>query len=173
MVTAERNERQTIRRMTFVAVFGALSYLLTAFAKIPYFAGGYFNFGDVINFFVSIALGPLEGALVGILGGALGDLTTGYAIYAPWTILAKGLLGISSGLLYIVLKNKKIIRFSPLFVGAIFDVISYLPAYWILIKEGWFLNSLYDCIQAFGSAILVIPLYLLVEKTGILKSFKE
>jgi uncharacterized membrane protein len=163
-----RSESETIRRMAAVAIFGALSYVLTAFAAIPYAGGaGYFNFGDIIDLLAALLLGPLEGALVGILGGALSDLSMGYAIYAPWTILAKGLLGAVSGLLYIVLKKHKVMRFSSLFVGAILEILAYLPCYLLYLGEAGLVNSLFDCVQSFGSAFLVLPLFLLLEKTRV------
>jgi uncharacterized membrane protein len=163
-----RTEHQTILRMCLVAVFGALSYLLTRFAAFPYAGGaGYFNFGDIVNLFSALALGPIEGAAVGIIGGVLSDLSAGFAMYAPWTLMAKGLMGASAGLLYIVLKKHRIVRFSSVFVGATLDVLSYLPAYYLLAGEAGMLSSAFDCIQAFGSAIIVIPLFYAVEKTGV------
>lgn len=157
-----------------VAVYSALSFVLTAYASIPYAGGnGYFNFGDIVNLLAAITLGPVEGACVGIIGGVLSDLSSGFAMYAPWTILAKGLLGAASGLLYIVLKNKKIIRFSSLFVGATLEVLSYMCAYYVLAGVGGLISSAFDCVQAFDSAIIVIPLYLLIEKTGVLNRLNQ
>jgi uncharacterized membrane protein len=156
--------------MCLVAVFGALSFVLTFFCAIPYAGGaGYFNFGDIVNLFAAITLGPIEGAAVGIIGGVLADLSSGYAVYAPWTLMAKGLMGASAGLLYIVLKKHRIMRFSSVFVGASLDVLSYLPAYYLLAGQAGMISSGFDCVQAFGSAIIVIPLYLVVEKTRVLE----
>lgn len=164
-----RSEHETIRRMAFVAAFAALSYILTAFPSISYAGGaGYFNFGDIINLLAGLVLGPLDGALVGILGGTLSDLSMGYVMYAPWTFLAKGLLGMASGFLYIVLKKHKILRFSSVFVGAALEVCAYIPCYLLYVGTPGLMNSLFDCVQAFGSAIVVIPLFLLLEKTRVL-----
>lgn len=168
-----RTEHQTILRMSLVAGLGALSFVLSAFCAIPYPGGGYFNFGDIVNLLAAIALGPLEGACVGIIGGVLSDFMTGYLVYAPFTVLAKGLMGAVAGLLYIVLKNHKTMRFSSLFVGALIDVLSYMIAYYVIIGVGGLINSAFDCIQAFGSAICVIPLYLLLEKSKALEHLQE
>ena len=109
---AKSREHTLIAKMSAVAVFGALSFVMTAFLKIPYAGNaGYFNFGDIVTLLASMVLGPIEGALIGIVGGALSDLFLGYAFYAPWTILAKGLMGLATGFLYSVLKNKKGLRF--------------------------------------------------------------
>jgi uncharacterized membrane protein len=165
-----KTEHQTILRMCLVAVFGALSFVLTYFCRIGYANdAGYFNFGDIVNLFAALALGPIEGASVGIIGGVLADLMSGYAMYAPWTLMAKALMGGSAGLLYIVLKKHKFVRFSSVFVGAVFDVVSYIPAYYLLAGEAGLIGSAFDCVQAFGSAIISIPLFLLVERTHVLE----
>jgi len=167
-------EHRLIARMSAVAIFGALSFVLTALFPIPYAGGaGYFNFGDVIDLLGAILLGPIEGALIGIVGGALSDLFLGYAIFAPWSILAKGLMGSVAGLLYLVLKKHKIIRFTSLFVGATFEILAYMLCYIANFGLPGLVNSAFDCIQAFGSAILAIPLYLALEKAKAPSLFEE
>lgn len=171
---ATSREHRLIRHMSAVGVFGALSFVLTAFCQIPYAGGaGYFNFGDLVNLLSSIVLGPFEGALVGILGGTFADLYSGFGIYAPWTMMAKGLMGLISGGLYIVLKNKRIWRFSSLFIGATFEILSYMICYYVLYGAGGMISSAFDCVQAYGSSALVIPLYLALEKSGITRRLDE
>jgi uncharacterized membrane protein len=170
----ERSTHQKILRLTGVAVFAALSFVLTRFAAIPYAGGaGYFNFGDVVTFFVAMAYGPVEGALVGIIGGTMSDLTAGYAAFAPWTLMAKGVMGLLTGLLYIVLKNHKIIRFVSPFIGAIAMILIYLGSYIVIYGYGALLGSAFDCLQGFGCAGLAIPLYLAVAKTGLFKRLEQ
>lgn len=169
----ERSEHDTILRLSGVAVFSALAYVLTAFCLVPYPGGGYLNFGDVVTFFVSLAYGPLEGALVGIISGSMGDFTAGYAAYIPFTIAAKGLMGLVTGLLYIVLKKHNIMRFASPFVGATLMILVYMGAYAVLIGKGVYLASAFDCLQGYGMAALSIPLYLAVEKTGLLRKLRN
>lgn len=171
---AKSREHALIAKMSAVAVFGALSFVMTAFLKIPYAGNaGYFNFGDIVTLLASMVLGPIEGALIGIVGGALSDLFLGYAFYAPWTILAKGLMGLATGFLYSVLKNKKGLRFISPFVGGTFEVLAYLLCYYVLLGTGGLINSAFDCVQAYGSAIIAIPLYLAVEKAHVVEHFQE
>jgi uncharacterized membrane protein len=167
-------EHRLIARMSAVALLGALSFVLTALCRIPYGGGaGYFNFGDVVDFVGALLLGPIDGALIGIVGGTLSDLFLGYAVFAPWTLLAKGLMGLVSGFLYIVLKKHKIIRFTSLFAGACLEVLSYMLSYYLYFGYGGLINSAFDCVQAFGSAILAIPLYLALEKAKAPALFEE
>ena len=165
-----RNEHDAIIRLTGVAIFSALAYILTAFCLIPYPGGGYLNFGDVVTLFVSIVYGPIEGALVGMISGSMGDLTAGYAVYIPFTIVAKAVMGLSSGFLYIVLRKRKTLRFVSPFVGATLMIAVYMGAYAVIIGQGVYLASAFDCVQGYGMAILSIPLVALFEKTGLGKS---
>ena len=72
--------RKTILRMTYVAIFGALAFILTYFVRIPYPSdAGYLNFGDAVILLISMALGPVEGALVGMLAGSMADLAASSA----------------------------------------------------------------------------------------------
>lgn len=171
---ATSSEHHLIVHMSAVAIFGALSFVLTAFCQIPYAGGaGYFNFGDIVNLVSALLLGPFEGALVGILGGTLADLFSGYVMYAPWTLLAKGLMGLAAGGLYIVLKNKHFWRFTSLFSGATLEILSYMIGYLVLLGNGGLLSSAFDCIQAYGSAIVAIPLFLALEKTKVSERFAQ
>jgi uncharacterized membrane protein len=162
-----RSEHETLLRLTGVAVFSALGYVITAFLPIPYPGGGYLNFGDAITFFVAMVYGPFEGALVGIIAGSMGDFTAGYAAYIPFTILAKGLLGLATGYLYIVLKKHRGWRFVSPFVGATLMILVYMGAYAAIIGKGVYLSSAFDCVQGYGMATVSIPVTMLFEKTGL------
>ena len=74
--------------------------LITLFIRIPLPSRGYFNFGDVAVVFSGLVLGTLSrrhpfwwGAAAGGIGSALADIIGGFAIFAPLTLLAKGLEG--------------------------------------------------------------------------------
>lgn len=74
--------------------------LATMFIRVPLPTGGYFNFGDVAVIFGAFVVGSsmserrwLAGAAVGGIGSAVADLLSGYAFFAPITLVAKGLEG--------------------------------------------------------------------------------
>ncbi len=85
-------------------VFGALGIALVAFATmsvqvpIPQ-TRGYINLGDTLIFVFAILFGARIGALAGGVGSALADILTGYAHWAPFTLLIKGIEGLIVGLL--------------------------------------------------------------------------
>jgi len=54
---------------------------------------GYYNIGEAAIFTVALLSGPYFGAVAGGMGSALADLILGYPIYAPATLLIKGLEG--------------------------------------------------------------------------------
>ncbi|MGI6344904.1 MAG: ECF transporter S component [Bacillota bacterium] len=89
-----------LAKMVLIALFIALVTVGTMLVQIPTpGTQGYINFGDTLIFLAGALLGPLPGAAAGGLGSALADLLSGYAHYAPWTLLVKGLEGLVIGLL--------------------------------------------------------------------------
>ena len=96
--------------------------LITRFFIIPLPSGGYFNFGDVMIVFSGLMLGRMGGAVAGGVGAALADLISGYALFAPLTLLAKGLEGMICGFA----KGKKgILTWIIPAIGAILMVVIY------------------------------------------------
>lgn len=78
----------------------ALTTVMTMIVQIPVIgAHGYVNMGDTVVLFTALYLGKKQGALVGGLGSALADLISGYGVYAPVTLIAKGLEGFICGLI--------------------------------------------------------------------------
>jgi uncharacterized membrane protein len=76
----------------------AVTVVFTVVVQVPNPAsGGYFNFSDVAVFFTSFALGPFAGAIAGGLGTALADVISGWAVWAPISLLAHGLEGLVAG----------------------------------------------------------------------------
>lgn len=72
--------------------------VITLFVRIPLPSKGYFNFGDIAVVFSGLFLGSRGGALAGGIGSALADVIGGFPIFAPLTLVAKGLEGLLSGL---------------------------------------------------------------------------
>jgi len=71
--------------------------LVTRFFVIPLPSGGYFNFGDVFVVFSGLMLGKRGGAVAGGVGAAIADIISGYAVFAPLTLIAKGVEGFICG----------------------------------------------------------------------------
>ncbi len=85
--------------IAFVALTVVVA-LITLFIRIPLPSRGYFNFGDVAVVFSGLVLGSLSqrkrfwwGAGAGGFGSALADVIGGFGLFAPITLVAKGLEG--------------------------------------------------------------------------------
>lgn len=62
--------------------------------KLPIAAnGGLVHLGTTMLFIAAFLFGPKKGALAGALGMGLFDLVSGWTLWAPFTILARGLQG--------------------------------------------------------------------------------
>lgn len=84
--------------IAIVAVMTAVIAVLTFAVQIPIPAtGGYIHFGDVGVYFASFAFGPVVGLVGGGVGCALADILSGYASWAPLTLVAHGLQGLIAG----------------------------------------------------------------------------
>lgn len=85
------NSAKKYKRMAVAALAAALIFLVVAFLQIPFpiGQGGYINIGDAFIFLFATLL-PLPYAVAAAaVGPALADVASGYAVYAPFTLLIK------------------------------------------------------------------------------------
>lgn len=84
------------RQVVFGALFIAMVFVCTAFVnvRLPIAAnGGLVHLGNVPLFFIAIWYGRRYGALAGGIGMALFDVMSGWALWAPFTLVIVGLMG--------------------------------------------------------------------------------
>ncbi len=87
-----------VRRLTLAALSIALVTLATFVIRIPNPATqGYINLGDGLLFTLALVFGWRIGGLAGGVGSALADALGGYFIWAPWTLVIKGIEGVVVG----------------------------------------------------------------------------
>lgn len=146
---------RVLLRIALTAVFSALCFVVTSFLPISYGNGGYFNFGDVITILVSIFIGPVEGIMVGILGGGCSDIFLSYINYLPFTIIAKCLLALVSGVGYLYFKHKSIKYLFPI-LGGILMATSYIYPNYAIYENSWYIFSCFDLVQGLMSAIFAM-----------------
>ena len=82
--------------LIMTAMLVALVFIATVFLniKLPISAnGGLVHLGTAMLFIASILYGPKKGALAGAIGMGLFDLVGGWVLWAPITIVARGLQG--------------------------------------------------------------------------------
>ncbi len=78
----------------------ALVCIATMTIQIPMpGTNGYVNIGDSVIFITSILFGPIVGMIAGGIGSALADILSGYAHWAIFTLIIKGLEGYLVGVI--------------------------------------------------------------------------
>ncbi len=130
-------ERRTkLRYIAYLAVFSALTFVATIAITIPMAStsGGYINFGDTVIFVASALLGPLGGAVVGVLGSVIADLIFAPA-YALITLIVKGFEGFIAGAIIKALvnlfKEKKYKYYVSFIIGFIVGGLEMVLGYYI------------------------------------------
>lgn len=87
-------------KLAYIALFAALVAVATMVINIPLPAvQGFINVGDSLIFVAGLLFGPVVGGLAGGIGSAIADLLLGYAHWAPWTLVIKGIEGVIVGYL--------------------------------------------------------------------------
>lgn len=85
--------KNNTKKLTTCAVFAAIICVVTTFVAVPAPAIGNVNLGDIFILCAAWLLGPLGAAAAGI-GACLADLFSGFAIYAPATLVIKALMAL-------------------------------------------------------------------------------
>lgn len=89
--------------MCITGILSALVFVVTAYLHIPTY-NGYVHCGDGFIFIAACLLPTPYAVVVGALGAMLADVLTGFAIWAPGSMVIKGLLA-----LLFTCKSKKIV----------------------------------------------------------------
>lgn len=98
------------KKIVIAALFAALTCACTMVIKIPTPTMGYIHPGDGMVLLCGILLGPGVGGLAAGIGSMLSDLFSGYAVYAPGTLIIKALVALSSGVIFRALPTTKHLR---------------------------------------------------------------
>ncbi len=154
-----------LRTIALMAVLTAGSAILTIYFMVPY-SIGYFNLGDVLVMSFGVLFSPGLALLAGI-GPMIGDYALGFGVFAPFTLVIKGLEAVLVGVLYRALPKKlKIVAF---LAGGLFMALSYGFAYAFIYNSfgSFFTYIVPDTIQGVVSAILafaIVPLLIQLKK---------
>lgn len=160
------SRRTTIvtKQLTTIAMFVALVTVATVVIAIPAPAGGFLNVGDTVVLIAAACLGPIGGLVAGGLGSCIADLILGYGMYAPFTLVIKGLEGLICGGLILLYDRTLGKRFKNYIAQVIAGVIS-------MIIAALTMSSLYciadGILYGWGAAIVNAPVNLLQGAIGI------
>lgn len=162
-----------VRNMVLYAMGISITILLTYFFSFPAIVhNGFVNLGDVSVLVCGALFGPIGGLVSGGVGSAVTDLLLGYSMYAPFTLVIKGLEGLLAGLLIKKLSNRH--TFLAFILPAAVMVLGYFLAEIILYGvEGSIVNVPGNSLQGIVCATLAILLYGMLVRAGVKKQIKS
>ena len=153
---------KNIKNITTSAVLAALFVVCTTMLHVPT-AFGYIHFGDAFLFLGAYLLPMPYACAVGALGGALADIFSGFAMYAPASAIIKALM--------VLLISKKARPYSPKNIaGLAYGLAVNVGGYYLVnsIFFGNFISALEsvptDALQSAVSAVLFIILAVCVKR---------
>ncbi len=164
-------------RVVLPAVLVALTAAMTMAVRVPTPATrGYVNVGDTAIFVAALLFGPRMGGIAGGLGSALADLLGGYALWAPMTLVIKGLEGVVVGLLF---GGRKLNSRKGFFVGVLVCLVGggvMVFGYWTaeVVLFGWaaaLTEVPGNVAQALTSLVLALPVAIALERAGMRRGY--
>ena len=152
-----------IKNMCLAGIFTAAVFVFTAYLHIPIHTG-YIHVGDAFIYIAACLLPTPYAVFVGAGGALLADCLTGYAIWAPGSLIIK-----AAAVFFFSRKSKNIIT--------LHNILALIPA-WVLCIGGYYLYEavitgnfaapaagiLGNVIQCAFSTIIFVILGIVVDK---------
>jgi uncharacterized membrane protein len=167
-----------VQKLVMTSMLMALTFVATRIIQIPLAASGYVHLGDCFVLLSGWLLGPLYGAAAAGIGSMLADLLSPFAIYAPATLIIKGLSAMLAALSFKALNHlfkghDPAVRIISGFCGGIVVPVGYF-LFELLIYN--FAVAAVDCIgislkEIFGIVCAVLVYYALYRTKLIEKYF--
>lgn len=155
--------KQDTKKLVMSAVFAAFTCIATMIIKIPTpGTQGYIHPGDVVVILSGIMLGPVHGFFAAGIGSAMADLLSGYTIYAPATLVIKGLSALCGAYAYraLIYKSKNLSILACGLINLVFVVGGYFGYESLLYQVPAALASVpANLIQCGSGLILTFVLY--------------
>lgn len=160
--------KKKTKDLVWAGLFTALTAVATLLMiPVPSMTNGYVNAGDALVIVSAFLLGPGWGALAAGLGSALTDLAYGYFIYAPATLVIKGLMALAAGAVLRGLGKKRMLP-AAILAGILAELImisGYFLYETVLYSFAGALGSLVgNSIQAVFGVVVGTVLYLALRK---------
>jgi len=145
-----------------VAIYGisiALVAALTAMAFPITPTRGYFNFGEVVIFFIAFMIGWKEAAICGAIGAAIIDSLLA-SFFVPATLVAKALEGsVAAGLASVLKKAARpsLVRTVSFCIGGSLMILTYFLYEWLVLPIGLFPGADIASYGGLGNALAELP----------------
>ena len=148
----QKNNREQILNITFIALFAALCYIALTVFFFP-FANMYIHFGNLIVVLSALLVGGWQGGLAGSIGMGLFDLFNGHADSSPKTFILKFLIGLTVGAAYNFFKKRRKYPAMALFISGI---VAFLIALALIIHT-FSQNNGY-----MGKSTVLVPIFIVI-----------
>lgn len=151
------------QKIVVAALMAAMTCIATMIIKVPTPTSGYIHLGDGFVLLSGIILGPVYGGIAAGIGSMFADLFSGYAAYAPATLLIKALAAMSGGIAFHVL--------NPLISKSAYKVIPVLFAGisgGIIVTAGYFIFEAFITGLGIPAALTGVPFNLVQNVFGII-----
>lgn len=171
------NPKEQLYNLIIAAVFAALIAVFTAYISIKTGINeGYLHFGDSVIYLAACILPMPYAMAAAAIGGALADILSGAAMWAPFTAVIKALNVLPFALIYVCKRAKdaqkilnKATAFMPIVSGLI-TVFGYFLAEGLLFSFAGALPSVpISIVQAVGSAVIYYVAAAALDKVNIKK----
>lgn len=157
--------RFTIITAALMGVMAALVAVLTFAVQIYIPATrGYLNFGDIMIFVSALTFGPVVGGFAGGVGSAISDVAGGYAYFAPYTLVIKGVEGFIAGLISSRISYRRDVL-AVIIAGAEM-ITGYFLAEFFPLQIGWaaLAEVPANIVQIVAGGIVGLPIALIIRK---------
>ena len=152
------------RLLTQAALFTAMVTAVTMAINVPVPATqGIINVGDSMIFTAALLAGPRLGLFAGGVGSALANLLLGMSVWAPWTLVIKGLEGFIVGSLgHRAFRSSGRVTLpvvAAMVIGGLWMVLGYfLAGSFLFGHRAALVEFPGNLVQAGASALIAIPL---------------
>lgn len=165
-----------LRKIVASAVFAALACAATMLIQIPTLTKGYVNLGDCVVLIAGWVLGAQWGFAAAGIGSALADIISGYAVYAPGTLIIKGVMAVIAALVVGAVKNHVTVgRVVSAVTAELFMAFGYFQYEWLFVT-GSFENSVIgipeNLIQGTVGVLSAVAVITALERTKALNALK-
>ena len=170
---ARSRSSMSVKELAITAICIVLVYVFTAVVNVKLHiaaAGGLIHLGNVPLFIAAILFGKRTGMIAGGIGMGLFDLLSGWTLWAPFTLVIVGIMGLVVGM--VTEKKKSFPRYIlAMVLACIIKIVGYYIAEGI-IYGNWVApaasipgNLVQIGVAAVITLIVIEPLRLAAEKT--------
>lgn len=164
-MSTNSNVKFNAKEIAIYGLFIALVYIATTInIQIGSTSGGLFHLGNVMSFTIAMVFGKKAGALSGGIGMALFDILSPYAVWAPFTLIIRLIMGYAIGYFALKASNSKKQSIINNSIGLIIAFIVMIVGYYVaegLLYGNWivpFQSVFANALQCIVGTLIAVPI---------------